>query len=68
MYSYEIDDLFRQLNYKLESYNILYNIQNNSPQISRIKVEQYLEKETKYFVQTNDNYQWYIYIKNYSER
>lgn len=64
MFSHEIQDYLEKRSYRLtlEEY---YNIVNNSPQISSVKLSGSYEFFHKKEVATSDNYIWGIYILNY---
>ncbi len=56
MYSYEIDQIIKSQNYNIDS-ELYIDICNTSPQISRVKYDQY---DNKYEIWTSDNYSWKI--------
>lgn len=58
MYSYEIDQIIKSQNYNIDS-ELYIDICNTSPQISRVKYDQY---DDKYEIWTNDNYSWKINV------
>jgi len=64
MYSYEIDNLLLQRNFRLDSYDELQQLKNSSSQLSRIKLEQVGEIYSKYSMGTRDNYNWIVWILN----
>lgn len=65
MYSWEIEEKLKSYNYYLDSYDYLQNIMDESPQIVSVSFQMMGERYSKYFVGTNDGYEWYIWIKNY---
>lgn len=67
IYSYEIQSYFNNKNYTLENYAEFQHIKDESPQINRIRFEQWLTPASKYYVTTSDGHEWFIYIKNYQE-
>ena len=64
MYSNEIDNFFKSVNFELNTYEDLENILRVSPQINHVKLEMFGSTCSKYWIGTNDNHNWTIYIKN----
>lgn len=58
MYSYEINETLKFLNYNIDSKTYI-DICNTSLQISRVKYDSY---DSKYEIWTNDNYYWKINV------
>lgn len=64
MYSYEIQDYLQRRSYHLETYDELQNIIDTSPQIIRVKLDYFDDRYSQYYLKTNDDYEWLVWIKN----
>ena len=63
MYSPEINEYLRALNFTVEYSEIEY-IMNCSPQVFRLKFEGIEDAYSRYKMYTNDGHTWDVFVKN----
>jgi hypothetical protein len=66
MYSWELDNYFNSKNYHVSDKEFQ-NLRSNSPQINRIKFEEFGNTYSRFTVGTSDNYNFQLWIKNYNQ-
>lgn len=63
MYTWEIQKFFEEKNYELDDYKDFYDIYMTSPQVRLVKYEGSIGNKSKYYFQTYDGYDGWVWIK-----